>query len=167
MTVMTFGSMFVFCAVLGLCVCGCNSRYERPAEAETMSAALALDAVKAICRNDSNALERCTTDPAFDPTLRGHIWRLMSRQDTSNAVGLLNQHVDLWVVGRTADARVGPFPSTNDDSVALSLVRNVAIFRREHPWTQPDEHVRNVIEEALARATNLPSAPKTCIRGTR
>jgi hypothetical protein len=91
---------------------------------------------------------------------------LLCRQAASNAVALLNQHIDLWIVGRTADSRPGSFPGATDGPATVSLVRDIAAFRREYPWVQPDELVRTTIQGVLDRARNLPNAERASMYGT-
>ena len=144
--------------VLAISLCGCDSENHRSDATEAESVVLALDAIKALHQNDTNLLEHCIMASSFDPNLRVYIRRLLRQQDNLKAVALLNQHIDLWIVGKIADSRPNPFPDNNDGVDIVSLVRNIAAHRREYPWVPTGELVRTTIQGALDHAQNLPNA---------
>lgn len=129
--------------------CSC-SKHESSSDGngKIESVVIALQAVKALQVGNMEDAERLMRNGALESSLRIPVRKQIQQGNVGNAIFLLNQEIDMFVVNYGADAGpplIGRSPGRNIDR----LLRDIAEYRKVHPSDQKDALVRAAVEKVL------------------
>jgi hypothetical protein len=88
-----------------------------------------------------------------DAELKRNVSFLLEREETKEAIAMLNAYIDTWLVSRACDSRQEPFPSANVDSAEIiAFILELGEYRQSHPSVDHPDIVKDLLRQIQSTA---------------